>query len=455
MNYGRDSKKIMNTKDVSMTNTFCPIPWNFQAVRNNGDIRVCCQANVTENQGVVRHNDGTPYNAGRDNMEEARNATLMKEVRKNMLVGEWSQECGRCQQEEASGLNSRRQYELDNWKFTRDDARYITKEDGTIKDRKLEYYDLRFGNLCNLACRMCGPTDSHTWYEQWTDYHGSTEYKDTHGIVKLTRNENGRLTTNDYDWHNSESFWQQIEANIPNIEHVYMAGGEPMMIERHYEFLQKCIDAGQSKKMIIEYNTNMSNLPNRVLDMWTQFKQVRVGASIDGMADVLEYQRWPIKWSQAYKNLQKLDEYAQRNSNIIAWLAFTVTAYNVWHVPEFMWWKLKESGFVKINSTNRRPIITHHVAHGPKRTNIKLLPIEIKNDLAEFYKEWINKFENEFDEHITTNAKQILTSILKFANAEDLSHIVPEFVKFTKYLDQARNQNILTIVPQYQNLFKE
>jgi hypothetical protein len=70
-----------------MTNTFCPIPWNFQAVRNNGDIRVCCQANVTENQGVVRHEDGTPYNAGRDNMEEARNATLMKEVRKNMLVG--------------------------------------------------------------------------------------------------------------------------------------------------------------------------------------------------------------------------------------------------------------------------------------------------------------------------------------------------------------------------------
>jgi sulfatase maturation enzyme AslB (radical SAM superfamily) len=302
---------------------------------------------------------------------------------------------------------------------------------------------------------MCGPTDSHTWYEQWTEYHGKEEYKDTHGLVKLVRNSKGRLETTDYDWHGSESFWEQIEQNIPNIEHVYMAGGEPMMIERHYEFLQKCIDTGQSKKMILEYNTNMSNLPNRVLDMWTQFKQVRVGASIDGMADVLEYQRWPIKWSQAYKNLQKLDEYAQRNSNIIAWLAFTVTAYNVWHVPEFMWWKLKESGFVKINSTLRRPIITHHVAHGPKRTNIKLLPAEIKNNLAEFYKEWITKFENEFDDHITTNAKQILNSILKFSNAEDLSHIVPEFVKFTKYLDYSRNQNILTIVPQYQNLFKE
>ncbi len=145
-----------------MANTFCPIPWVFQAVRNNGDIRICCQANVTDNQGVVRKEDGTPYNAGRDNMTEARNATLMKEVRKNMLVGEWSQECGRCQQEEASGLNSRRQYELDNWKFSLDDARYVTEPDGSIKEPNLEYYDLRFGNLCNLACRMCGPTDSHT-----------------------------------------------------------------------------------------------------------------------------------------------------------------------------------------------------------------------------------------------------------------------------------------------------
>lgn len=434
--------------------TFCPIPWIFQAVRNNGDIRICCQANVTENQGVVRHPDGTPYNAGRDSMSEARNADLMKDVRKNMLNGVWSDECARCRQEEESGLNSRRQYEIENWNFSINDAKSITDADGTIPDKNLKYYDLRFGNLCNLACRMCGPTDSHTWYEQWTEYHGSTEYKDTHGIVKLTRNDKGRLTTDDYDWHGSESFWQQLEENIPSIEHVYMAGGEPMMIERHYEFLQKCIDMGQSSKMILEYNTNMTNLPNRVLDMWTKFKQVRVGASIDGMGPVLEYQRWPIKWSQAYKNLQKLDEYAQANSNIIAWLAFTVTAYNVWHVPEFMMWKIKDSGFKKINSTIKRPIITHHVAHGPKRMNVKILPQSVKHELKQHYDFWIQRFEAECAENIANNAKQILASILKFANASDMSNLLPEFVKYTKYLDSARNQSILEIVPQYNNLFE-
>lgn len=439
-----------------MSKTFCPIPWNFQAVRNNGDIRICCQANVTENQGVVRHKDGTPYNAGRDDMESARNAELMREVRKNMLSGDWSQECGRCQQEEAAGLNSRRQYELDNWKeFTIDKAIKVTQADGTVNGSKLEYYDLRFGNLCNLACRMCGPTDSHTWYEQWTDYHGSTEYPDTHGTVKLIRNEKGRLTTNDYDWHDSETFWQQLEENIPNIKHVYMAGGEPMMIERHYEFLQRCIDMGQAGKMILEYNTNMSNLPNRVLDMWTEFKQVRVGASIDGIEETLEYQRWPLKWTQAYKNLKKLDEYAQVHPNIFAWLACTVTAYNIWHIPKFMKWKLQDSRFKKINSSKKRPIITHHVAHGPKRVNVRILPNHIKQKIVDYYSTCINEFKEEFSEDIAKSAENILNSIAKYMNDADYSDKLAEFVRFTKYLDSARDQNIVEVVPEYRELIDE
>jgi len=440
-----------------MSNTYCPIPWIFQAVRNNGDIRVCCQANVTKNQGVVRHPDGTPYNAGRDNMEEARNAELMKEIRKNMIAGKWSEECGRCMKEEASGLNSRRQYELENWDYSFEQAVSSTEKDGTITNPQLRYYDLRFGNMCNLACRMCGPTDSHTWYEQWLGYHGGDGYDDTHGYVKLQKNEKGRLYTNDYDWHSSETFWEQIEKNISNIEHVYMAGGEPMMIERHYEFLQKCIDGNHAKNIIIEYNTNMTNLPDRVLDMWTHFKQVRVGASIDGMGDVVEYQRWPLKWKSAYRNLQKLDDYAYNNKNIIAWLAFTVTAYNVWHVPEFMWWKLKESGFKAINSTKKRPIITHHVAHGPKRANIKILDKKMKDHLEYHYARWSDRFidDKELSMDVKNNAASIMESVLKFAKSEDASDKLPEFVRFTKYLDKQRNQSVVDVVPQYEELFNE
>jgi len=436
-----------------MSKTFCPIPWIFQAVRNNGDIRVCCQANVTPNQGVVRHPDGKSFNAGRDSFDDAKNAPMMNEIRKNMLSGKWSEECGRCKSEEEAGLQSRRMYELEHWDYSFKNALEDTKDDGSITIRS-QYYDLRFGNMCNLACRMCGPTDSHTWYEQWLGYHGGTSYEDTHGTVELKRNAKGRLETTDYDWHNSETFWDQIEKNIPYIEHVYMAGGEPMMIERHYEFLQRCIDSGCAKNIMIEYNTNMTSVPPRVLKMWEEFKQIRVGASIDGMGDMLEYQRWPIKWKQAKANLEKVDNLP---NNVVAWIAFTVTAYNIFHLPEFMMWKLKESGYKKINSSSTKPVITHHVAHGPKRANIRILNKELKQDVHDHYNYYKDKLEKDttIDSNIKEKFNKILDSVTNYMDAEDYSEKIPEFIRFTKYLDQERKQNILMVTPQYKELFDD
>ena len=37
-----------------MSTTFCPMPWITQSTRNNGDLRICCQSNVGEDQGLVR-----------------------------------------------------------------------------------------------------------------------------------------------------------------------------------------------------------------------------------------------------------------------------------------------------------------------------------------------------------------------------------------------------------------
>jgi hypothetical protein len=437
----------MSPKDV-----YCPIPWMFQAVRNNGDIRICCQANVTKNQGVVRKKDGTSYNAGKDNMVEARNADLMKIVRKNMLEGRWSQECGRCKQEEDAGLRSRREYEQE-WDFKLEDAIRITEKDGFINpdDVPLVYYDLRFGNLCNLKCRMCGPTDSHSWYEDWLQIEGGDGFQDTHGYVKLQKNSKGRLETKDYDWHSSESFWKHIESNIPNMEHVYMAGGEPLMIERHYDFLQKCVDMGRAEKMILEYNTNMTNLQPRVLKLWEKFKIVRIGASIDGIGKVLEYQRYPAKWKHVLKNLQVIDSLG---SNVQAWLACTVTTLNVFHIPEFIKWKIQESGFKKINSGKKLPVLTIHVAHHPNHACIKSLPDEMKRLVREKYDNFKDWLINEgLDPRIEQAAMKIINTIVVFMMSEDTSRKWNWFREFTRQLDLLRDQNIVDIVPEYEQYF--
>lgn len=431
-----------------MSNTFCPLPWVHQAIKNNGDVRVCCQANVTPTQGIL------PFNAARDNLKDARNADLVKEVRLTMLDGKWSSECGRCQKEEESGMTSRRLNELEQWDFTVEDAKAATQVDGSI-DLETRSYDLRFGNTCNLACRMCGPTDSHSWYEDWVAYDQKEGFLDTHGWVKLVRNDSGRWHTNDYNWHESESFWEQIENRILNIEHVYMAGGEPLIIERHTEFLEKCISANRAKDIVLEYNTNITTLPKRILKMWTHFKQVRVGASVDGFGAMQEYQRYPIKWSQTLKNLQQLDDLAVANDNILPHITFTVTAYNAFHLPEFMWWKLQDSGFKKINSMARRPVITSHPVHQPYCISLRMYPEAIRKKLEAHYVMWTKKFEDSsLPLYVQTAAINILSSTINFMRQEDLSaERISEFVRFTNIIDQRRNQNIKDVVPELGELF--
>lgn len=427
--------------------TLCPIPWIFQAVRTNGDIRVCCQANVTPNKGVIRKADGIAYNAAIDDLSESRNAELMKTIRKNMLNNKWSEECGRCQKEEENGLTSRRQYENIQWDFKLIDAMKSTNLDGSIDVDKspVKYYDLRFGNFCNLKCRMCGPADSNSWYKDWIKLTGTNIFNDTSGDITIEE-VNNKLYSKDYDWPNSEMFWIQLERNICNMAHVYFAGGEPMLIERHYNFLQKCIDSGYANNIVLEYNTNGTTFPSRVLKLWEQFKEVRLGISIDGMGSVLEYQRHPVKWSKILKNLQIVDNLPD---NIKAWIAFTVTVYNVDHMIDFMKWKIEDSNFKKINNSSIKPILTHHVCHQPHHLNIRVLPQEYKEEITKKFDDFITWVENKkLDKKYLYAAKGIRNGVCNYMNNESYyDEWWLYFIEYTKNLDSIRDEDINTVVP--------
>ena len=445
-----------------MSCTFCPLPWNSINLRNNGDLRICCNTNsYSPQRGIMRKEDGTPYNAGRDDWNEARNAELLKEVRVSMMKGEWHPECERCRQEENNGIRSRREYENEDWGKWFGDISLknmlpITQEDGTIDPQKqdVEFIDIRYGNFCNLKCRMCGPTDSHTWYEDHVKLTGRTHYKDTHEKIELSKNNKGRWSTSQYDWFQQNNvYWDNFEKYAPYSKKIYIVGGEPLIIDEHTESLERLVASGRAGKVRLEYNTNLTMVPTKLIKLWEQFKQVRIGVSIDGVGDVFDYQRTPAKWSSVYRNMQRLEE---ADVNLKAWYAFTVTPYNVFHFPEFMRWKLEESGLDSYNPvTGPRPIVTHHMCHSPKYYNVKVLPPELKQQVVEHYdtfRVWIQS--TDYNDHIKQSFEKLLDGVQKFMLSEDYSEQwLPEFVKTTRRLDEIRNQNVLDIVPQYKDLF--
>lgn len=440
--------------------SWCPVPWKSVNIRNNGDFRVCCQANTSASKGILNDNDGKVFNAKDANLEKVRNSPLLKEMRLSMLAGKRHDVCLRCNVEDDSNVRSRRSYESEFWKesFTFEDAKRLTADDGFIEHSEVRvgFYDLRFGNLCNLKCRMCGPMDSSLWYKEYFDTSGSG-FHDTSGWVGLEADENQRIKTigdNPYNWHESDLFWKNIEANLDGIRKIYTVGGEPLLIERHYDLLRKLVESGHSKQVIIEYNSNITVIPNRALELWKSFKEVRVGASVDGVGKINEYIRHPSKWETIEKNLQLLDG---APGNLKVWLATTVQIYNIFHLTDILKWKIL-SNFKKINSTNKNPFITTHPLHSPLHFSIKALPASAKHRVAQlfeqFYSSWFMPYvhESSLDDNTRNlwikSMKNLLDSYQSLMFKDDLSHHLPAFMEATRRMDLYRKESFEIVMPE-------
>ena len=450
-----------------MNETLCPVPWMSTSLRANGDIRVCCQAQHGPTGGILRDENGKEYNARNADLQMVRNSDLSKEIRKYMMEGRWHPECVRCQTEVESGMNARIEYENKIWiergEFSWEDLLSKTSSDGTIKEDEINcsFYDVRFGNLCNLKCRMCGPTDSSMWYEDqvklWQD-----SYKDSHGRVKLIKNDKGKYEPEEdlYNWHTSDHYWVQMDDNIEQIRKLYIVGGEPLMIDRHYEFLQKCVDQGHAKNIIVEYNTNLTNIPQRAWDVWKHFKQVNIGASIDGVGDINYYMRPPSRFDKIYENLIKV---SQAEGNFKVWIAATINVFNVLHFPEFMEWILLNK-IPRVNDDDWRPIITPHPLHGPKFYNIRMLPLWAKDHIKQKYEDYKPRLlkiidESDFTEQRKASSRKeavaLLDQYVKYMYAKDFSEHLPQFWHATRKLDKIRNHNIETYIPELYELLKD
>ena len=141
--------------------------------------------------------------------------------------------------------------------------------------------------------------------------------------------------------------------------------------------------------------------------------------------------------------------------NVIAWLAFTVTAYNVNHMVDFMKWKLSDSGFKKINSTIKRPIVTHHVAHHPKHLNIRVLPDSYKEDVTKKFIDFVTWVKNNnYPEHVIKSAEDISKGIISYMNSESYyKEYWNEFVSYTTKLDLIRNENLIEAEPKFKDFY--
>lgn len=454
-----DFIKIIEEKTGS--STFCALPWIHVATRPNGDARLCCGSNASQatkgimDAGLVKKENGLPANFGKETLQSAWNNDYMKSVRKTMLEGNIPESCAKCFEEESNGIASKRIWETYYWYNENLNLQQLvedTQADGTVPP-VIRYLDLRLGHTCNLKCVMCTPHDSSRWTQDYDQLISKTQSPIILQQIHWDKN------TFDNFWYEKPELWEEIFDQIPNIQQLYFAGGEPLMIKEHKRFLEEIVKRGYADKITLRYNSNGVLVDDPIIELWSKFKEVRFAFSIDAVGNRNYYIRYPVSWEETVAALKKLDN---TPDNIKVGIACAVQIFNIKHIIDFAKWKIQQN-FKKINKFEvfgieaGGGILNMHLLYIPTFLSARVLPKADKDqlvkDFAEF-KKWLwdnYRQDDDFWKH-NPNGWNRWESILKFVLAEDHSHLLPDFKEYIKNLDSIRRTNAKIIFPELEHL---
>jgi hypothetical protein len=275
-------------------------PWTHTYLSPQTERRMCC-ASREPAQNFEQYID-TQAGTGRYipiTLEEHWNSDYMRSVRRRMLAGETLPECEVCNDKL---LNTSVYRSYFNQLFGHKYKQVVETTDASgSTTMKPVSWDYRFSNLCNFKCRMCGDMLSSSWESEQRQ----------HEMI---------------DWSNPKNNWMkpeiknqieqfqttQIEAEFAaavedhRVEEVYWVGGEPLMYEQHWRYMQRIIELGDGPNVYARYNTNLSRINYRGVnlfrDILSRTRDWQICASLDGTGRIGEYIRTGLKYNSWLEN---------------------------------------------------------------------------------------------------------------------------------------------------------
>lgn len=407
---------------VAQSKAFCVFPWVHLHVTQLGTVTPCCQAPWDAPNSFGNINE--------QSIAEIWNGKPMCSFRKKMLSDTPDSRCTRCYEKEASGLRSLRQ--IYNQQYLHK-LNWVNNTDtkGRSPQSKPIYWDIRFSNICNFRCRICGPWSSSKWH------------KDAEALG-MTPSGSNALS---YGVKNYDDLIGQLLPFLPQVEEIYFAGGEPLIMEEHYRILQLLQDHKLYHIKLI-YNTNLSTLQfkdNSITQIWNQFTTVVVAASLDDTQHRAELQRKEQNWQQTLYNRKTL---LHQCPHIDFMLSPTLSVLNAFTLPQLHkeWVQL---GFIDV--ANCYPSVLSQ----PEVYNIRILPPALKQDLAQQYRQHIDWIQQQPTQYPDRKAVQLseFEHCINYLFSQDWQHLIPQFKKQTLALDLIRNENTPATLPHLAALF--
>lgn len=109
-----------------------------------------------------------------------------------------------------------------------------------------------------------------------------------------------------------QEFSEAVEEH--RIEEVYWVGGEPLMYEQHWRYMQRIVELGDGPRVYARYNTNLSRINYRGVslydDILKNLRDWQICASLDGTGAIGEYIRTGLEYDRWLENFRRGTEIA-------------------------------------------------------------------------------------------------------------------------------------------------
>lgn len=395
------------------TNNFCAMPFFHVAIESNGDVRPCCL--------------GDPlFNAAGMPIIDVINHPEHIKFRQSFLNNEQHPACNTCWGDYHNDKFSGRYVYSSSLKVYNEVAKIMQ---GATPEQKLVWLEIKAGNRCNLACRICGLWNSAKWLKESYELQALTrenypEFKDS---SEFKYNQQAK-------WIDDINFWKNIEG-FDDIKIIHLMGGEPLMIEEHYEMLRAIAEKFDPSKIIIWYNTNGTIIPGPEEEkLLSKFKKIFWSVSIDDFGDKFNYQRSGASWDEVKKNLP----YFFSKDNFESTIDTTISIYNIATIHEFVK-ELQSMGLSKYFSPH---YVTTTNGYSNVRTLHPAIKVRIKEKLLE------SKFS--VDENFTKEV-DIIIDYMMFIDSWS-SNIDEKRKREIKFIDKKRNENFVETFPEMAEL---
>lgn len=367
----------MESKEYLTNKNFCPIPWTGLMYNYDGAVKNCIRS--TGEIGNIKDNT----------IEEIVNGPVNIMNRTQMQAGQACATCDTCytleKNERSFDIISDRVFYLKEMKHV-DKSLYDSPT--TFGLRKT---DIRWTNLCNFACVYCFPRFSSKWASELN-------------IQQATPTEAQRNTFKEY-----------IFDHVEQLNHVYLAGGEPLLMKENVELLERLIKTNPDVNLRI--NSNLSKTDTRVFDLVCQFKNVHWTVSLETIEAEYEYIRYGGSWSDFLDNLKIINSLGHKIS--FNMLYFLLNYRSLFTCIEY----LQGLGFHN-NSFIIGGIIT------PEHLNVRNLPAHV---IDEVRAEFTRRIEQQ-PGFLLENSYRNLLSYLDEPWEKDLANSFAELAK----MDQRR-----------------